>query len=268
MEGPSARAGRMHAIWALSRTSTGTKAIDELFAHREKPIRTAGRPTPGGACPSPISRTRSSPGTSWTPGRGDAAIANSDWRRSRTGKMKRVQMAIIAALGRPALGGTLPSGWVKSCWKPDATLQHAAMQTLRRSDNWPAVFEASRIHQTAAPIRSIALRAASRSGMNRPFVDGLIQRLGSDQDASHRREYADALGAPSFKKPGPWIYWGYRAWAQAGQHGDVGADRSDRGRRSNRSASPIRIANLRLAAPDAHAAREGFRCAWILWVSG
>jgi len=117
-----------------------------------------------------------------------------------------VQMAIIVALGR-LRWADVPEWLSQILRKPDATLQHAAMQTLRRSENWPAVLKLLD-QPTAAPIRSIALRALAERHES-TVVDGLIQRLGSDPDALRRREYADAL-TRIYKKPGPWTYWGYR----------------------------------------------------------
>jgi putative heme-binding domain-containing protein len=57
-------------------------------------------------------------------------------------------------------------------------------------------------------LRSIALRAVSER-FDPLVADGLIQRLHSESDPARRRQLADAL-TRVHKKPGPWVYWGYR----------------------------------------------------------
>src|SRR5262249_9226603 len=55
---------------------------------------------------------------------------------------------------------------------------------------------------------AIALRAVT--GQYEPvLVDGLIGRLKAETDANRRRAYADVL-TRVYRKPGPWVYWGYR----------------------------------------------------------
>ena len=90
---------------------------------------------------------------------------------------------------------------------PNPVPAHAAMQTLRRSGNWGAVLRW--LDRTGGDrLRPIALRAiADRADAE--VVDGLIERLRAEKDAERRREYADALSLV-YKKPGPWVYWGYR----------------------------------------------------------
>src|SRR5262249_8858826 len=41
------------------------------------------------------------------------------------------------------------------------------------------------------------------------LVAGLIRRLKAETDASRRQAYADVL-TRVHRKPGPWVYWGYR----------------------------------------------------------
>src|SRR5262249_37066766 len=41
------------------------------------------------------------------------------------------------------------------------------------------------------------------------LVDGLMDRIRAEPDAARRRELADLL-TRVYRKPGPWIYWGYR----------------------------------------------------------
>src|SRR5262249_49243078 len=93
--------------------------------------------------------------------------------------------------------------------KPDADLAHAAMQFLRRADKdrWPLVLALLDVPDTEA-MRALALRAVA-DRYEPSVVDDLITRLAKDDDPAHRREYADTL-TRLYKKPGPWVYWGYR----------------------------------------------------------
>ncbi len=98
-------------------------------------------------------------------------------------------------------------------WEP--FLAHAALQTLRRSGNWPAVMKLLDLPNTD-PIRPIALRAIADQA-DVTIVDGLIARLGDgrgdavsrERDPVRRAEYADAL-TRIYQTPAPWVYWGYR----------------------------------------------------------
>jgi putative membrane-bound dehydrogenase-like protein len=194
--------GRMHAIWALTHLD-GAKAIEELLriakTDPEAGVRLQAVRAVADLADPILTQHKLDAGP------GDAAIATRLAALAK-GQDERVQMAIVVALGR--LRWTDAPGWLSQILaKPDPSLQHAAMQTLRRADNWPAVLELLD-QPTDAPIRSIALRALAVRHQS-TVVDGLIQRLGSDPDPLRRREYADAL-ARVYKKPGPWTYWGYR----------------------------------------------------------
>src|SRR5262245_31333056 len=62
------------------------------------------------------------------------------------------------------------------------------------------------------PLRRIAMRALADQA-EPEVVDAMIERLGPEAPAatgaSRRRQYADLL-TRVHKKPGPWVYWGYR----------------------------------------------------------
>jgi putative membrane-bound dehydrogenase-like protein len=136
-------------------------------------------------------------------GRGNAEIAR---RLSTLGRDPdpRVLFEATVALGR--LRWIEAPGWLRSnIGTPDPTLAHAALQTLRRSGNWPAVLEWL---DHDSPLRSIALRALAEQAAVQ-VVDGLIHRLGTSPDPKWRREYADLLSRVH-RKPGPWVYWGFR----------------------------------------------------------
>lgn len=122
------------------------------------------------------------------------------------GQDPRITLAVTVALGR--LRWSESPAWLRAnLGEPDPTLAHAAVQTLRRSRNWPAVLEW--LEATDKPaLRPIALRAL---GGQAEFeaVDGLIHRLRTAQDPRHRREYAELLSRVH-RKSGPWVYWGFR----------------------------------------------------------
>jgi hypothetical protein len=117
-----------------------------------------------------------------------------------------VLLETIIALGRLRWEG-VPDWLRQNLGDPDAALAHAALQALRRSENWSAILS---LLDTPCdtPIRAIALRAVAER-FQPAVVDGLIERLRTETVAARRREYADALTRVC-KKPGPWIYWGYR----------------------------------------------------------
>jgi putative heme-binding domain-containing protein len=117
-----------------------------------------------------------------------------------------VLLEVIVALGR--LHWPQTPAWLRENLKaPDAALAHAAMQALRRSENWPVVL--TLLDQPdSASIRAIALRAIAGQA-KADIVEGLRQRLQTDSNPLRRREYADVL-ARIHRLPGPWVYWGYR----------------------------------------------------------
>jgi putative heme-binding domain-containing protein len=81
------------------------------------------------------------------------------------------------------------------------------MQALRRCENWPATLKLLD-EPSDSPLRAVALRAVAER-YEPTVVDGLIERLGRETVVERRQEYADAL-TRVYKKPGPWVYWGYR----------------------------------------------------------
>ena len=58
------------------------------------------------------------------------------------------------------------------------------------------------------PLRAIALRALAGQA-EVEVVDGLVRRLGTSQDPKRRLESAELLARVQ-RKPGPWVYWGFR----------------------------------------------------------
>jgi putative membrane-bound dehydrogenase-like protein len=204
--------GRRHAIWALASTA-GPSAIDLLLgvarsdsdpSVRAQAVRVVADLTD----PVLIQHKLDA-------GPGDAALAARLADLAR-GQENRVVREIIIALGRLRWTGApqwLPQHFHKvgqtgnPPHSPDTALAHAAMQTLRRSRNWPALLKLLDEPSTA-PLRAIALRAVAER-FEATVVDGLIDRLATAREAARRQEYADLLSRV-YKKPGPWVYWGYR----------------------------------------------------------
>ncbi|MFQ5731758.1 MAG: HEAT repeat domain-containing protein, partial [Planctomycetaceae bacterium] len=146
-------------------------------------------------------------------GRGDEKVALHLAEFASKERDPRVVLEVIVALGR--LRWRDAPNWLRKHWhvfKTGDALEHAAMQLLRRSDNWPAVFKlldhSAKGGSKRVGLRAIALRALA--GRSDPIVvDGLIRRFETETTAARRRDYVDAL-ARVYKKPAPWTYWGFR----------------------------------------------------------
>ena len=192
--------------------------------------------------PSPTWPTRSSSKHKLDAGRGDAKLAK------RLAALPdrddpRVQLEIVIALGRLRWAGA--ADWLRdNLVKPDATLAHAAMQTLRRSENWPAVLKLLDQPEDT-PIRKIVLHAIvdqhETDGRRRPDRHGW-----SEKTAERQREYAEAL-ARVYKKPA---------------RGSTGAIAPGRGRRTpeswertagDRSGAQLLARQYRQHEPNGHA---------------
>jgi putative membrane-bound dehydrogenase-like protein len=256
--------GRLHALWALAHLG-GRAAINDLVrlatSDPEASVRAqAVRAVADLADPVLIRHQLNA-------GPGDAAFAE---RLAALGKGQdsRVLLEVIIALGRLRWAG-LPDWLTQNLAKPDAALAHAALQALRRSENWSAILQLLD-EPDGAPMRTIALRAVAER-FEPTVVDGLIERLRTEPVAARRREYADAL-TRACKKPGPWTYWGYRppprpantlAWerteaiAEALDRVLADPDRAVRLavlRRMQREKVPIRLATLGRWLQDEHQA--------------
>jgi putative membrane-bound dehydrogenase-like protein len=118
----------------------------------------------------------------------------------------QVMLEVTVALGR--LRWSKSPEWLRAnLGTPDPTLTHAAIQTLRRSQNWPAVLEWLDAPDNS-PLRPIALCALAGQPAAE-VVDGLIRRIESSQEPTRRGEYAELL-IRVHRKAGPWTYWGFR----------------------------------------------------------
>jgi len=197
--------GRMHGVWILARSADvkegAVTAILLETARKDADARVRAQAVRALAdLTDPVLVTHR-----LNTGPGDA-----DWAERFAELAKdqepEVLLEITIALGR--LRWEKSPDWLKkTITKPDAALAHAAMQTMRRSGNWQGILRLLDEPDTQ-PMRALALRALAER-FETAVVDDLIARLRSEKEAARRREYADAL-TRVYKKPGPWVYWGYR----------------------------------------------------------
>jgi putative membrane-bound dehydrogenase-like protein len=194
--------GRLHAVWIAARAG-GPTAAGEVFdlAQRDGDPGVQAQAVRAWADLSDPVLVRHR----LDAGRGEAEQAQR-LARWAEGRDPRVLLETVVALGR--LRWSNLSDWLaKALHNPDAALVHAAMQALRRCGNWPAVLKLAD-RPDSDPLRGIAMRALAEHYLPE-VVDGLIDRSRSERDPTRRRQYAEAL-ARVYKRPGPWVYWGYR----------------------------------------------------------
>lgn len=125
-------------------------------------------------------------------------------------KDPRVQLEVLVALGRFHWNGA-PSLLRQQEAITEPTLSHAAVQLLRRSDNWRAVLkllDARPEDEAQSSLRAIALRALADQA-NETVVDGLLSRVKTERDPKRRTEYLDLLSR-IYRQPAEWTYWGFR----------------------------------------------------------
>jgi putative membrane-bound dehydrogenase-like protein len=194
--------GRLHAVWALVHLGGSTAIKDLVRLARSDPeprVRAQAVRAAADLADPVLTRHRLSAGA------GDAGLAGQLAELGK-GQNSLVLREILIALGRLRWAG-IPDWLRQNLGQPDAALAHAAMQALRRSENWPAILKLLD-EPNGVPLRTIALRAVA--GQFEPrVVDGLIERLRTETTQVRRREYAGAL-TRVYKMPGPWSYWGYR----------------------------------------------------------
>jgi putative membrane-bound dehydrogenase-like protein len=198
---------RLHAVWILARVE-GEKSLEQLFqiAETDKDPRVRAQSVKAIAdLTDPILAKHR-----LAAGRGSEDVA------ARLAKLAenedpRVVLEVVLALGR-LRWKSAPQWLARHLKDPDSALAHAALQTLRRAENWPAVLEwldAADDPAVRTPsMHALALRAVSLQ-TDPIVVDGLLIRLADEANSVRRSEYADALGRV-YKKPGPWEYWGFR----------------------------------------------------------
>jgi putative heme-binding domain-containing protein len=194
--------GRLHAVWVVAKVE-GREAIEKLLAQaqaeKEPRVQAQAVRAVADLADSVLVRHRLDAGA------GDAKLARclAPWAE---GKDVRVQLEVVLALGR--LRWNEAPAWLRKNLSPrDSALAHAIQWALRQSGNWPAVLKLLD-ERASEPFRAIARRAVAEQ-YETAVVDGLIERLKKETDATRRREYADLLSRVH-RKPAPWTYWGFR----------------------------------------------------------
>jgi putative membrane-bound dehydrogenase-like protein len=197
--------GRMHAVWVLARVGVGRRELLKI----------------AGTDPEPRVQVQALRALADIIEPAEANTFGAELAEFGKGKDPRVILEVVLMLGRLDWSEA-PNRLGPLLGKSDGTLEHAAMQTLRRSGNWPAVLKLLDRPNNDL-LRTLALRAiADRT--EPVVVDGVIERLSMEKDATRRLAYVEAL-ARLYKKPGPWVYWGYRPAPRAA--GTVAWDKTD-----------------------------------------
>jgi putative membrane-bound dehydrogenase-like protein len=188
--------GRMHAVWAIARSTEPDRLEVLLGLVKSDPdprVRVqAVRAVADLADPVLVHHRLEAP-------RGDAEVAERLGMLTLREQDPRVLREICIALGRLRWSGAAEKFMVDPS-ALDPAFAHAIAWTLRRSGDWGAIL--------ALPNRSLALRAIA--GQAEPgLADILMGLVDQEKDPARRREYADLL-ARVHRKPGPWVYWGFR----------------------------------------------------------
>jgi putative membrane-bound dehydrogenase-like protein len=216
--------GELHSTWILARLG-GAPVIDELLkrAHATADPRVkiqAARAVADLSDPI-LTQHRLAAGHS-DPGLAGKLTALADGRDPSVTREVLIALARLRWMDAPARVEKM-LGQIHG----DPALEHAAGFALRRSANWSALL-ALLDGPDNTLLRSLALRAIA-DRFDRGLADGLIARLRTERRSDRRRQYADAL-ARVYKKPGPWVYWGYRpgprpantvAWERTGAIGEA-----------------------------------------------
>jgi putative membrane-bound dehydrogenase-like protein len=193
--------GRMHAVWIISRTPAD--ALPELFALAERDPEPRVRVQAVRAIADRTDPNLADHDTSSL--RGDEFVA----RRLASlavGADQTVFHEVVVALGRLRWVGA--PEWLRDhLAESPAPLAHAAMQALRRAENWPAVLGLLDLDDGHS-VRPIAVRALADQG-KAEVVDGLLDRIPREPRAARRQQFADLL-TRVYKLPGESDYWGYR----------------------------------------------------------
>jgi putative membrane-bound dehydrogenase-like protein len=195
--------GRMRALWIVAQQG-GPEAVPQLLElarhDSDDRVRAQAVRAIGDLADPVIAQHR------LDAGRGDATLAANLAELGMTAR-EHLRMEVIIALGRLRWAET--AHWLKQIFlHPDEpALLHAAMQALRRSQNWPAVFT---LLDKPPHVVVFDVAIAAIAGQFDPaIVDELQKRLQSGPSFSYREHYADLL-TRICHKPGPWVYWEYR----------------------------------------------------------
>ncbi|MBM4068486.1 MAG: c-type cytochrome [Planctomycetes bacterium] len=195
--------GRLHAVWILAHLLDGKAAAEALFEIAGKDPNPRVQVQAVRALADLLDPALTKHRLDAEPGSPATAARLAALAKDRDATVVR---EVVVALGRMRWKDS--ADWLQTnVKKPDPFLAHGAMQTLRRSGNWPAVLQLLDL-PSKEPMRAIALRAVADQAIP-SIVDGLISRISSATDRARRKEYVDAL-TRIYQKPGPYKYWGYR----------------------------------------------------------
>ena len=184
--------GRLHAVWIIAHAGADS-AVDDLFqiakSDRDPRVRAQAVRALADLTDPMLTKHR------LDAGRGDACIAQrlADLARDADA---RVALEVLVALGR--LRWSAAPAWLSQngTWD-DSALEHAAMQLLRRSNNWPAVLtlldEQGGSQAAAVKLRRLVLLAMADRA-DKTLVDGLLERLHTESAPNRRRDAASAAG--------------------------------------------------------------------------
>ena len=200
--------GRLHAVWILAHIQQN-RAIASLLrmakSDSDARVRAQAIRAIGDLSDPLLIRHR------LAAGRGDTGLAKDLAALIDRKQDSRVVLEVLATLGR--LRWKAAPAWLAKVWHNglDQANVHAAMQLLRRSDNWPAVLKL--LDGPPDPDKGIGIRRiASWALADRSLpivVDGLVKRIAQSPDAAARMTYLDLLGRV-YKRPAAWKYWGFR----------------------------------------------------------
>ena len=215
--------GRLHAIWALARAG-GPAVVGELLdlarAETDPRIQAQAVRAVADLADPVLVRHRLDAG----PGDADLAERLAHLAQDRD---PRVVREVVIAVGR--LGWPAAPIWLHSILKdPDPALAHAAVQTMRRSANWPAILallDQPDSVPRSGPGATGDRRPGPANGGGRP--DPAPAGRAGPVTASRIRRRSD----PRLQEAGPGALLGLPAGAAPGEHGLLGADRGDRRRR-------------------------------------
>ena len=251
--------GRLHAVWIIAHAGADS-AVDNLFqiakSDRDPRVRAQAVRALADLTDPMLVKHR------LTAGRGDVRIAQRLAGLAEEADA-RVVLEVLVALGRLRWSGA--PAWLSQHGKwDDSALEQAAMQLLRRSDNWPAVLalldERGATGTASVKLRTLVLQAMADRA-DETVVDGVLERLRMESAPDRRREYVDLL-TRVYKKPAAWVYWGFRpaprpanpvAWERTATIGNAldraladtdHAVRTFALQRMRREALPVRLAAL------------------------
>ena len=256
--------GRLHAIWTLAR-SRKADAIELLFevaARDENPRVAVTAIRAIGDLSDPVIVQGK-----LAAGRGNtklaarlAALVKRDNKAQRDTD-PRIVREVTITLGRLRWSDT-PNWLNEHLGDPDAALAHAASQALRRCGNSAGLL--ALLDSPRRSLHDVALVAITQQ-YEPEIVDGLLQRMTSVSSSQRKAAYADTL-ARVWKRPGPWVYWGYRppprpantvAWSR------TAAIESALDRILGESTTAVRTATLQAMVREAIPARPQTLSAWL-----